>query len=328
MRLGGGALCVCLILSACAAPAPPAPRPAAPAAASTPLWGSKPPPGGPDRGRVPPELLSAIIQAEWVGHLLYELDHMADVAGGFLATRVTAEENQALAGSFTMPEAPDSGQPRNSYVGLFLTRENPARIAFRVHMAPDREPVLEKVSPAAPAPGEVLFQLRARETAMAAIPGWNGAMKAIVLPGRVIDRPASLVVYLIRRERHARELATGMHYRVFVSGDGVNVQKVDPIADVSNVVLLRPEELSKREFSISNFRLGHPSEIDVFSSLVHQSRVFVTSARLTWRISEGTIIVFGPAPPDSWFLGVMRDQLAKRAAANGMPASELPSEYR
>jgi hypothetical protein len=267
-------------------------------------------------------LLATIVDAEWVGHLLYEFDHMADVATDFLAAKISDAENQALAGSFTMLERADSGRPPNSYVAVFLTKDRPARIAFRVHIAAGVESVLEKVSPPVPAGDALLFQFRARETALAAIPKWNGPMKAVVLPGSIVGRPASLAVYLIRRERHARELAAGMHYRVFVSEDGATLQRVDPLSDVAGLNQLGPNSPA-----ISNFRLGHPSEVDVFLSWAHRDvRIIVVTARVIWFIFRGEVGA-GRQPPDPELLKAIREALVTRAAENGMPATELPTEY-
>jgi hypothetical protein len=278
---------------------------------------SRPPPApvGLHKEYIPPELRTAVADAERIGRLLFRFDHMADVGTAFLASRIPDGEYRALAGSVTVV---DSGA--DAFATVFLTRDAPARVAYRVHMRTGEEPVLESVTPPSAADEGLLSQFRASGTALAGSPKWNGAMKAVVLPGRMIGVPDSLAVYLIRRELHAYEVVQGMHYRVLVSSDGKTVQNVSPLSDVAECC--HPETSPV----ISSFRLGHPSEVDVLSSLRHdKAPIFMASERVMWTVYRGEIGAW-EGPPDRQLVIGLRINMHGFARQSGMPSKELPPD--
>jgi hypothetical protein len=306
MRRGVRAFCLVVALASCASAPPPAPPPPK----LTPL-----------KEGVPVELVQELARVERIGRLLYDVDHAADVGTAFLTEEVPEAARRDVAGSATTFEGGPAGGSR-SFVSLFLTKDAPPRVAYRVHMPAGTKPKLEEIAPPAPADVPLLAQLRARETVVARLPKWNGATKMIVLPGELVETPGALVVYALRQDVPG-SVAFGMHYRAFVSRDGATLDRVEALSDI-------PEMYPVTRGSVpttSAFRLGHPSEADVFVSLRHDEEPlgFITR-RFTWLVVGASVGLLRTEPTDhDALLEAATSKLKHSAATAGMPASDLPT---
>jgi hypothetical protein len=304
------ALCFVVALASCASAPTPAPAPAR----------YKP---TPQKEGVPAELLPELARAERIGRLLYELHHAADVGTAFLAEEVSVASRRELAGSATMVEGVAAPGAR-SFVSLFLTKDAPPRVAYRVHMPAGGKPQLEEVAPPAPADAALLAQLRARETVMARLPKWNGEMEVITLPGALVEAPGTLVVYALRQDAPGT-VAFGMHYRAFVSPDGATLDRVEALSDIPELYKVVGDVVP----TTSTFRLGHPSEADVFVSLAHDEQpLCLLTRRFSWFVVGASVGLLWTRPPDLDFVEAAISKLDHSAATAGMPASDLPKTLR
>jgi hypothetical protein len=193
-------------------------------------------------------------------------------------------------------------------------------------MFPQREPILEKLSPPLVVDASVLSQLRARETALARVPKWNPPLKAIVVPGAMVGEQAGIVVYVVRLGATKDDLALGMHYRALLSSDGTTLQNIEPLSDVSDVTHVNGSEGGLP--GMSNFRLGHPSEADVLTSLRHPNLEFmVVSEHVRWMVFHGSIGA-QKEPPEPALVDALKDALRTIANRNHMPLDALPADPR
>jgi hypothetical protein len=309
MRRRASVGCLVFALASCASAPPPAPVRSKPT---------------PRKEGVPAELLPALARAERIGRLLYDVDHAADVGTAFLAEEVSEGARGKLAGSATVLEHCGPGGAR-SFVSLFLTKEAPPRVAYRVHMPAGDKPKLEEVVPPVPADAALLAQLRARETVIARMPKWNGAMKVIALPGELVEAPGALVVYALRQDEPGK-IVLGMHFRAFVSRDGATLDRVEALSDIPEAIHV---SVGDGIPATSTFRIGYPSEADVFVSLAHDELpIALTTRRFNWLVVGASVGLWLQQPPDLDDVKQMIHRLDFKAANAGMPASDLPKTLR
>lgn len=147
-------------------------------------------------------------------------------------------------------------------------------------------------------------------------------MKVVILPGRVLGAPSSLIVYLLRQEEKPHEVALGMHYRVFVSGDGSVLEKVEPLTNWPSRSEASPHAIAWD----GNFVLGYPPETFVLQSLSHGDMVmWVTSRRIHWFVIGDVIGVHLQAEPSFSEVASLVNAARTRLAKAGISESDVPT---
>jgi hypothetical protein len=263
----------------------------------------------------PPDLFDKVAQARTVGRWLYEVDQAADAGMKVFVENVPEARRRELLGSVTVVDTIEDKPSATSFMSTFLTREIPARVAYRVRTVPGKDPIFETVSPSTLADDGIVAQLRARETALAGIQLPAHPLKAVVLPGRLFSRPTSLVVYLLRPERSRKELALGMHYRAVVSSDGRTLEAIEPLSDIPAVYDLRMIYPNEGCTSEGNLRFDYPNETYVYMSLKHDGLPLLIMTRRSMWMVAGDTINGGEAPLDPTIVRMLetrRDAMARR----------------
>jgi hypothetical protein len=277
-------------VDACAGPS--APKPATPTPAG----------GGESSIPIPADLLPHIKRSRELGTAIYFQDKASAIGTDALREKVPDFERRNLAGWLTIRAGDDEGRPLNAYKVMFLTDEQPPRLAFDIHVPIRGKPEVKEVSPPMKLdePGVKLFT--ARQAALRAVPKGDRGLNPVIFPGAAVDRPESIVVYVLSGEQTPGEMVFGIHYRVLVSGDGKIVKEVLPLSK-SHLVIPPPEQtLPPGATPVSAF-VTHlvtdwPLETHVFVSLLHHKQpIMVGTRRGVWRVAgdQITLIKLSPA---------------------------------
>ena len=258
--------------------------------------GAAPPPPAPPPSTVPEDLRAQVEHAERLGHDIYLQDKAAAIASDVLLANVPAPHEHGLRGYLTMLESAE-GRPRESWIVLFYTDEDPPRIAFRVRvpMAGNGKPGFEALDPPAPTSDGVRLLIRARQTAIAALPGGRvQPVNPVIVPGDA----DGVLVYLLAGTKRPGVAVFGKHYRVLVSPDGDNVLKLEPLSKgILELPVAPPGMAAGRDavgLVVSHVVTDYPLETHVFVSLQHKLPVYVATERGNWRVDGDAITLLPP----------------------------------
>ena len=247
------------------------------------------PDGGPAALPIPADLAPHIRESIEIGRLLYFLDKASAIGTDVLAAKVPDFRSRGLGGWITARNADESGKPADAFGVMFISREQPPRILFRVDVPLKGEPSLKEISPPTVLDDLGLRLFRARQTAIQAVPPGPRPFNPVILPGSAIGRPGTILVYLLAAEQRAGEMVFGIHYRVLVSEDGSSVKHALPLSK-SAIVIPPPEEnlpsgAVPQGAVVTQIVTAWPMETHVFVSMLHQrTPVYVGTRRGTWRV--------------------------------------------
>jgi hypothetical protein len=146
---------------------------------------------------------------------------------------------------------------------------------------------------------------RARQLAIAAVPGSRRPFNPVLIPGSAIGYPASIVVYVLSAEQTAGEMVFGIHYRVLVSEDGTTVKQVVPLSK-SALVIPPPSKEDRAGGAVpvaamvSQLVTDWPLETHVFVSLLHhRAPIYVVTRRGTWLVIGDKVTLVDDKPPQA-----------------------------
>jgi hypothetical protein len=268
-----------LVATACATP--PAAKPGAQAAASG--AESRPLP-------IPADLAAHIKRSSELGRAIYLQDKASAIGTDVLRENVPDFGSRNLAGWLTVAAASDAGQPLAAYKVMFLTTDQPPRLAFDINIPLPGRPQLKEISPPKKIDDALVSLFRARQTAMMAVPKGNRPRNSVLFPGDVVDRPGSILVYVLTAEQIPDEMVFGIHYRVLVSGDGTTVKELLPLAKSQLVIPPpggpdAPADAKPVAAFVTHLVTDWPLETHVFVSLLHgRQPIYVGTQRGVWRV--------------------------------------------
>jgi hypothetical protein len=250
---------------------------------------------------IPADLAPHVEASAELGRIIYFVDKASAIGTDVLRDKVPDFRQRGLGAWLTLREEGTRGDDSVFWV-LFVTDETPARLAFRIRVPIHGDPRPEEVSPPTALDDAVLRFLRARQSALAAVPETKRGINPVLLPGSAVGRPDSILVYLLAAEHRRGEIVFGIHYRVLVSADGATVQQVVPLSQAPLVASPPPESLPRGAVRLSSM-VSHlvtdwPLETHVFVSLLHKSHpVYVVTQRGTWLVIGDKIILVEDGPP-------------------------------
>jgi hypothetical protein len=231
---------------------------------------------------IPADLAPAIQEAESVGRQLYVIDKISAIGTDVLLENVPRPQEHGLAGYLTVQDGDDSGQPKKSFTVMFYTGGPEPKVAFEIHVAPETKPRFEAVSPPRRASPTMQELIRARKTAIDALPEHNQPINPVLLPGPVGQE---VVVYLLAGTKQPGIAVFGKHHRARVSADGRTLIKLEPLSkSILELPLKLPEGTTEAGLGITHIISETPNATHVFVSLLHKLPVYVGTSRGLWRV--------------------------------------------
>jgi hypothetical protein len=242
-----------------------------------------------------PEVAARVHDSEQVGLLLYLLDKASAIGTDVMFANIKKPSDAGIGGWLTFGSADAAGKPTNGYRVLFLTKEEPPRIACRVQIDPGAPPIFVRHEPPLPAAPEVVLMFHARQAAIAAMPSNGQPINPVVLPGGALGYNG-ILVYLLAGTKRPGELVFGIHYRALVSKDGSHVIAMMPLSRSALIVRDRdvPAGVTVEGNYVNHVVTDWPLETHVFVSLLHHRRPIFVGTRLgQWKVVGDKIEFLG-----------------------------------
>lgn len=244
---------------------------------------------------VPADLEQNIQTSSRVGRRIWVLDMAALVGTDTLLEHVPDPKAAGLGGYLPLPESFGYGPPQDSLVVLFYTDEFPQRVRYQVRVFSGAPPIFEEFDPPAPITPDLSRLIRARELALAARPPTKQLANPVVLPGALIGEDAVLV-YVLAGTKQSGLAIFGRHFKARVSVDGTKLLSMTPLSKSELEVPTRNEAGDKVvSLVVSHLVTEYPLETHVFTSLLIQVPVYVSTRRGVWRVDGDKIDLIGPA---------------------------------
>jgi len=243
---------------------------------------------------LPPEVLAHVREADTLGRALYDLDKASAIGTDVMLENIP--KPSGIGGWLTVSSADEKGYPTAGHTVLFMTREEPPRIACRVLVNPGAKPTFTLNDPPAPASEGTLVLFRARQAALAAVPRNGQPLNTVVLPSQT-PGDKRLLVYILAGTTRPGELVFGIHYRVLVADHGTRVVSVTPLSKTALVIRdadLPPGAKPEAAF-VTHIVTDWPLETHVLVSLMHRNRRILVGTRLgDWLVIGDKIDFIGP----------------------------------
>jgi hypothetical protein len=258
-----------------------------------PAHGSENGPGSERALPIPADLVPRIDGSIELGRMLYLLDKASAIGTDVVHAKVPDFHDRGAGGWLTLRDGDESGKPIDAFGVLFITREEPFRILFRIDVPLKGEPTFQELSPPKPLGELGVRMFRARKTAILGVPppAPGRRYNPVILPGAVIGHDDAILVYLLASEVQAGEMVLGIHYRVLVSQDGTTIQQALPLSK-SALVFPPPGHDPKAPAGakpvaamVSQILTDYPLETHVFVSLLHHRMpLYVSTRRGVWLV--------------------------------------------
>jgi hypothetical protein len=247
--------------------------------------------GGQERP-IPADLQAAVARSSEIGSQLYVLDQVASLGTDVLLANVKHPEEKKIIGYLPLREADDAGQPTDTFQVAFFTSDQPPRIAYRIHIAPNGKPTFESIEPPMTAPEEFAALAGVRQAAIAALAHPSQPLNPVLIPGEAYGESGTLV-YLLAGTTKSKVAVFGKHYRALVA---MGSNRVTYLTELSKAVLEVPLEHNGQPavaLTISHLVTEYPLETHVFTSLLIHLPVYVQTSRGSWRVNGEQIAFLG-----------------------------------
>jgi hypothetical protein len=244
---------------------------------------------------VPPGLRDSVAQAETLGVQLHFQQLLTALGSELLRAKVPppSDPSDRLAGQVITREADNGGRPLPVWDAFFFTGGEAPKVRFRVRlpMEGDEKPSFEELSPPT-APAEAQTLMRARRSAMAALPAQDPTPEAVVF-----ETKNTIMVYLLARATRPDVAVFGQHHRILVSLDGGQVKAIYPLSKSALQVPLPPagaEHRADKSAPSAGLVVSHtlsdaPTEVHVMLSIKHKVPVMVATRIGNWQVDGGRI---------------------------------------
>jgi len=250
---------------------------------------------------IPADLAPHLKESADMGLALYLQDKASAIGTDVLRDKVPDFDKRNLAGWLTVRAGDDDGRPLDAYKVMFLTAEQPPRLAFDINIPLRGTPELKEVAPPKKLDDQWVSLFRARQTALLAVPKGRRNLNPVLFPGEAVNRPGSILVYVLTAEHIPGEMVFGVHYRVLVSGDGTTVKELLPLSKSELVIPPAEEDIPAGATAVGAFVTqlvtDWPLETHVFVSLLHDRRpIYVGTERGVWRVVGDKITLIKAEP--------------------------------
>ena len=247
----------------------------------------------PQEQPIPPDLRADIARSIEIGVKLYAIDQVAALATDVLLANVEHPGEQGVVGYLPLNERDDFGNPRESYLVSFFTGDAPPRVAYEVRIASRFRPEFRAFSPAKEQGPEFAALVRVRQLAIAAMPATQQPINPVLLPGAALDEPGVLV-YLLAGTEQPDVAVFGKHFRAVVPLAGTSVKSMTALSNSALEVPTRgPNGENVEGLVVTHVVTDFPLETHVFTSLLHQKPVYISTRRGLWRVDGDKVGFFG-----------------------------------
>lgn len=275
-----------VFLAGCATPQrPPEPRQGQPAAQ--------------DQLPIPAAYLPHVRRAEGIGRQLYLLDKVGAIGTDVVMERVPDFQSRGIGGYLPVQEGDPNGKPKDSFMVMFFTKEEPPRIAYEVRVKVNGKPDFAAFTPPKAMADSALPIVRARAAAIAAVPNHQQPLNPVVLPGSATDEKG-ILVYLIAGTTTPNRAVFGKHYRVLMPDHGDAPTYVMPMSKTAFELPVRKEAQggeTTEALMVTHLVSDWPLETHVLVSLQFKVPVYVGTAVGIWRIDGDKISFIDDRPP-------------------------------
>jgi hypothetical protein len=247
---------------------------------------------------IPAEFRPHIRRAEGIGGLLYTLDKVAAIGTDVLRERVPDFRSKKLGGYLPAREGDEGGHPKDSFIVAFFTRDDPPRIAYEIRVKPDAAPEFAAFEPPKATTDSFVRFVRARQTAIDALPARNQPINPVLVPGEANDEKG-ILVYLLAGTEKPDTAVFGQHFRVLIPEAGGAPTYVMPLSKtVFEMPVKAPSGEKVEALMITHVVTDWPMETHVLVSLQFRLPVYVGTRIGIWRVDGDKISLVDDDPLD------------------------------
>ena len=246
---------------------------------------------------IPQDLREQIRRSCEIGRQLYVLDKVAAIGTDVLLENVKDLQGRGIGGYIPVQEGDEDGRPRQSFLVVFFTAEMPPRIAYEIHVAPDVKPIFRAFDPPKAATPSFAAFIRARKTAISAMPPTRQPINPVLVPGEA-NGEQGVLVYLLAGTKKPNTAVFGRHFRALVPINGTAVTYMMPLSNTALEMPTRgPNGEAPEALMVSQVVTDFPLETHVFTSLLIKKQVYVATSRGVWRVDGDQIAFISDKPP-------------------------------
>lgn len=241
---------------------------------------------------VPDDLRSGVAAASSLGASLFILDVSTAVAWDALGARIGPPTRAGLAHYLAFIGTDDEGEPDGSVQVLFFTDEHVPRLAYRVRVlgGPSGNWEVIQQDPPLLVHEPLMTLLNARLLALEALPPTGQVVNPVLLP----QREGTIVIYLLAASSQPNTAVLGRHYRVEVSSDGSEVERLMVRSGPELIVPTRDASGQRLSaLTVTDAATEHPTEAHVFASRMANLPIYVTTGRGLWKVRASAIEYLG-----------------------------------
>ena len=246
---------------------------------------------------IPPDLRDQIRRSSGIGRQLYMLDKVAAIGTDVLLENVKDLAGKGLRGYLPIQEGDEVGHPRAAFLVSFFTAEEPPRIAYEIRVAPEAKPAFRAFDPPKASSASFAAFVRARQTAIAAMPRSTQPINPVLVPGEA-NGEQGILVYLLAGTKKSNVAVFGRHFRSLVPMGGTSVTYMMPLSNTALEIPTRgPHGETPKALVVSHLVTDFPLETHVFTSLLIKQVVYVGTRRGVWRVDGDKIALVSEQPP-------------------------------
>jgi len=246
---------------------------------------------------IPQDLRDQIRKSCEIGRQLYVLDKVASIGTDVLLEKVKEIRGRGIGGYIPVQEGDEDGKPKQSFLVMFFTAETLPRIAYEIRVAPGVKPTFRAFDPPKAATLSLAAFIRARRTAIAAMPPTHQPINPVLVPGEA-NGERGILVYLLAGTKKPNTAVFGRHFRALVPITGTAVTYMMPLSNAALEMPTRgPNGEETAALMVSQIVTDFPLETHVFTSLLVKKPVYVATSRGVWRVDGDKISFMSDNPP-------------------------------
>lgn len=243
---------------------------------------------------IPAKFQAEISRAEGIGRQLYELDKVSSIATDTLIERVPNFRDAGVAGYLPAREASGDGRPKDSFLVAFFTKDDPPLIAYEVRVGRAAPPEFAAFSPPKAGTESFVTLVRARQSAIAALPKVHQPINPILVPGGA-NNDAGILVYLLAGTTKPGMVVFGQHFRVLMPEHGTVPKYVMPLS--KSVLEVPINGGPNGALVVTHLVSDCPLETHVLVSLQTHLPIYVVTRVGLWRVDGDKIALIDERSP-------------------------------
>lgn len=252
-------------------------------------------PKAPTERPIPEDLRAEVTRSSNIGTKLYALDQASAIATDVLFANVEHPEEQGVVGYLPLLAGRSEDHQPDSFLVSFFTGDDPPQVAYEVRVPLEGPPTFQAFAPPQAVGADLAALIRARQLAILAMPASNQPINPVLIPAA---GPGEVLVYLLAGTKQPHLAVFGRHFRARVPLGGSSVSEMKAL---SNSALEIPTKAPNGEpveaLVVTHVVTDFPLETHVFTSLLHEKPVYVSTRRGIWRVEGRRITFLGENEP-------------------------------